>query len=106
MRSTFLAFLMLGLIPSAQALSVYQARTAGEADRRVAIVSSIGEADVAIFRSSIPDSSRYVWYITRYSQDAEASIFFTSISFAQCEIIFVNQRGQAGMLRQTRGCFH
>lgn len=93
------------LIPSAQALTIYQTPYMGEADRRVAIVNDPLSADVWIYRSAVRDPSPYVWYIIRDREAAQASVYFTSIGFAQCLVYFVDRRSDAGQVRPNRRCF-
>lgn len=83
---------------------IYQAATIGEADLKVAIVDSRGEADLLACRvgSWGMASGDALWFITRNRQDATACVFFTSQGFADLKICFVNGKNEAGWQRPSR----
>ncbi|HEY9133936.1 MAG TPA: DUF6150 family protein [Dyella sp.] len=77
---------------------IFQTETMGEARLKVAIVADRGEADLWVCRVSswglaVGDG---LWFVTKTRGDATATVFFTSIGFAQVKICFVDTRGQAG----------
>lgn len=82
---------------------IYQTTSMGEAQLRVALVDSQGEADLLVHRvgSWGLASGDAHWYITRDKQDATAWIYFTSVGMAQIKICFVDNYGAAGW--QDRG---
>lgn len=83
---------------------IYQAATMGEANLRVALVDSRGEADLLVFRVSSwgMAAGDALWFITRSRQDATASVFFSSPGFADVTVCFVSSRHEAGWQRPSR----
>jgi hypothetical protein len=83
---------------------IYQAATMGEAQVRVALVSTRGMADLLVHRVSSWGLARgdALWYITRDKQDATAWVFFTSIGMAEVKICFVDNYGEAGWQTASR----
>lgn len=83
---------------------IYQAATMGEAHVRVAIVESRGDADLLVYRASSWGMAHgdAHWFITRDKQDATAWVFFTSRGFADVQVCFVNNRGEAGWQQPSR----
>lgn len=83
---------------------VYQAASMGEANVRVALVDSRGEADLLACRvgSWGMAAGDALWFITRNRQDASVSVFFTSPGFAELKVCFVDSRSEAGWQRPHR----
>lgn len=83
---------------------IYQTSNMGEAGMRVAIVPDRGEADLLVHRVGswgLAHGDAF-WYITRNRDDATASIFMTSVGFAELKIHFVSTQGEAGWQRPHR----
>lgn len=69
----------------------------GEAQLRVALVGR-GQADLLVHRVASWGLARgdACWFITRNKQDANTSVYFTSVGLAQVNICFVDTLGEAG----------
>jgi hypothetical protein len=83
---------------------IYQAATMGEANVRVALVDSRGEADLLVCRMGSWGAAHgdALWFITRNRQDATASVFFTGPGFADLKVCFVDSKSAAGWQRPSR----
>lgn len=77
---------------------IYQTQTMGEARVKVAIVTDRGQADLWVNRVSSWGlaSGDALWFMVPDRGDATATVFFTSIGFAQIKVCFVDTRGEAG----------
>src|SRR6185312_7992899 len=79
---------------------VYQSPTMGDAHVRIAIVKTIGQADLLVHRVNSWGLARggALWYITRNKQDADIYAYFCSLGMCQLRVCFVNTYGQAGWI--------
>ncbi len=79
---------------------IYQTPTMGDAHVRVAIVRSIGQADLLVHRVGSWGLARggALWYFTRNKQDAQIYIHVCSLGMAQLRVCFVGTYGQAGWI--------
>jgi hypothetical protein len=79
---------------------IYQSPNIGDAQVRVALVRSIGQADLLVHRVSSWGLARggALWYITRNKQDAQVYVYMCSLGMAQLRVCFVNTYGQAGWI--------
>lgn len=83
---------------------IYQTPLMGEANIKVALVTSRGEADLLVHRVTSWGlaSGDARWFITRDKQDATACVYFTTPGFAQVSICFVDNYSEAGWQGPSR----
>ncbi|HEU4576831.1 MAG TPA: DUF6150 family protein [Polyangiaceae bacterium] len=83
---------------------VFQTQTFGDAQLKVALVSTLGMADLAVCRVGSWGMARgdALWFITRHLEQATVRVMFCSPGAADLNVCFVATPGLAGWQRDSR----